>query len=124
MPNYHVADEADATYHEFGHTIQGRHEQQRHRQPGCDPRELSATNRDLDTVLEALADFYAADVARDAVVLPYLAANFFRRSYRRHRARATAQLRSAANTYVFPDSYVREAHLDGRVLSGALNDFR
>jgi len=59
------------------------------------------TNRDLDTVLEPSRFFNAADVARDAVVLPYLGGEFFRRSYRRHTRTGTAQLRSAANTYVF-----------------------
>lgn len=123
LPNFHVADEADSVYHEFGHALQHARNSSAFSTLVAGFLDLYPYNRDLDSILEALADFYAAAVARDDAILPYLAANlpsFLDASSRT----GTQYKRSLQNTLAFPDAYIRNAHLDGRVVAAALNDFR
>jgi hypothetical protein len=125
-PDYHVVDEADAIYHEFGHAVQDALNPTVLNYPIADfttPSGGTAPNRDLDALVEGGADFYAAAVARDDVILSYLSAHLPSLIAANDRKGQTYK-RSAANSLAFPEAYLRDAHLDGRVISGALNDFR
>ncbi|MBS1983994.1 MAG: hypothetical protein JST16_07455 [Bdellovibrionales bacterium] len=124
LPNFRIADEADAVYHEFGHAVQDALNHTAINTAVAAFLDVYPANRDLDSILEGLADVDAAAVAQDDTILPYLSANlpsFLPTNYRTGNA---AYRRSTRNTLKFPNAYVRQAHLDGRVISGALNDFR
>ena len=124
VPNFHIADEADSMYHEFGHAVQDATNKTVLNMPVSGFLDLYPYNRDLDSVLEGLADFYAAAVARDDAILSYLAANLPTFLDAKSRIGKEAYKRSLQNTLAFPDAYVRDAHLDGRVVASTLNDFR
>ncbi len=113
---YAVAHEADAIYHEFGHAVQ-------HALNASLIVPPVGTNPDVDAILEGLADYFAATMLKDDKILRYLSANansLFDSTSRLGKLHN----RSADNTLVMSDAFMDEAHLDGRILSGALNDIR
>jgi hypothetical protein len=122
-PDFRIADEADAIYHEWGHAIQDALNKTVINNPMADFDGVYPANRDLDAILEALADFNAAAVAKDDRILMWLAANMPPILSSDTRT-GTAYRRNLDTTIRFPSAYIRNPHLDGRVLSAALNDFR
>jgi hypothetical protein len=111
---YDPADEADAIYHEFGHALQHM----------LNPDVLeSFGNYDIDTLLEAQADFFAASAVRDDQILLYLKSNapLIFSSINRN---GINHDRTMGGDLHFPNDYVGEIHLDARIVSNALNDFR
>lgn len=123
-PKYSVADEADAVYHEFGHAVQDALNKTVIDTPIAGAADPYPANRDLDAILEGLADLYAAGIARDDAILPYLSANLPALLSKKSRTGYTSYKRSLSNSLSFPNGYVRAAHLDGRVLAAAMNDLR
>ncbi len=109
---FNVSDESDAIYHEVGHSFQHVLNPSVMENPGY---------YDMDMLLEALADFFAASAFRDDKILLYLEANS--PSYGASRT-GSNQNRRLDGTLSFPNSYVGEFHLDGRVVASALNDVR
>jgi hypothetical protein len=109
---YNVSDEADVIYHEVAHSFQHVLNPSVMETPGY---------YDMDMLLEALADFFAASALRDDKILLYLEANS--PSYGADR-NGSNQIRRLDGSLSFPKSYVGEYHLDGRVIASALNDVR
>lgn len=109
---YNVSDEADVVYHEVGHSFQHI----------LNPSVMENSGYyDMDMLLEALSDFFAASALRDDKILLYLEANS--PLYGASRT-GFNQIRRLDGTLSFPNSYVGEFHLDGRVVASALNDVR
>ena len=109
---YNVSDEADVIYHEVGHSFQHILNPGVMENPG---------NYDMDMLLEALSDFFAASAFRDDRILLYLESNS--PSYGADRT-GPNQRRRLDGDVTFPEAYVGEFHLDGRVIASALNDIR
>jgi hypothetical protein len=110
---YATADESDVSYHEFGHQLQHM----------LNPTAFEyLSNNDLNTLLEALSDVFAAGLTRDENILSYLASNA---PYYLSRERTGPRhIRQVNHTLSFPDAYTYALHYDGRVVAGALNDLR
>ncbi len=109
---YNVSDEADVIYHEVAHSFQHVLNPGVMENPG---------NYDMDMLLEALSDFFAASAFRDDRILLYLESNS--PSYGADRT-GSNQRRRLDGDVTFPQGYVGEFHLDGRVIASALNDIR
>lgn len=124
LPTFRVADEGDSVHHEFGHVVQDGMNATVLSSPIAGFLDLPPYNRDLDSILEALADVYAASTSRDENILQYLANNLPTLLSPATRTGSKAYKRTLSNTLVFPDAYVRNPHLDGRVVASALNDLR
>lgn len=114
LPNFNAGQEADAIYHEACHHFQNTIQSTYMRTSVSDAS---------GALLEGLADFCAASVVRDDNILSYFRANapaIFGAS----NWNGPKHQRSLRHSLRFPANYVGEIHLDGRVVSGALNDFR
>ena len=111
---YNPADESDAIYHEVAHSMQHI----------LNPAVLeNAGFYDTDLLLEALADFFAASVARDDNILRYLKSNA-PLVFPSNNSNGVQHDRSLGGNLKYPDSYTGDYHLDARVVSNALNDIR
>ena len=111
---YNPVDESDAIYHEFGHVLQHI----------LNPTVLETFgNYDIDTLLEALADFYAASAVRDDQILLYLRSNAPLVFSENNRTGIQHDRKLGGSLY-FPKDYVGDFHLDARIVSNALNDIR
>lgn len=111
---YNTNDEADAIYHEVGHSFQ--------HVLNASVMETSG-NYDMDMLLEGLADFFAASALRDDKFGLYLEANA-PVAYGPDNRTGPNQQRRMDGDVTYPNGYVGEFHLDGRVISSALNDIR
>ena len=111
---YNTNDEADAIYHEVGHSFQHVLNASVMETPG---------NYDMDMLLEGLADFFAASALRDDKFGLYLEANA-PVAYGPDNRTGPNQQRRMDGDVTYPNGYVGEFHLDGRVVSSALNDIR
>ncbi len=114
LPDFNPVQEADAIYHEFGHVVQHMVNK---------VVMESAGNTDNDALLEGLADFYSAAVIGDDRILSYLEANsptLFGES----NLNGSRHIRQLNHGLTMPNSYTTEIHLNGRVVAGALNEFR
>ncbi|NCN27685.1 hypothetical protein GW915_08935 [bacterium] len=110
---YSTADEADAIYHEFGHTLQH----------ALNKGILeNAGNYDMDSLLEGLSDFFAAAMVNDDFILSYLNSNS--RNFFEGQRTGPTHNRHLRHRLSFPKSYVSHLHLDGRIVAGAINDIR
>lgn len=114
LPNFNAGQEADAIYHEACH----------HFQNVVQPTYMRTSVSDASGALaEGLADFCAAAIVRDDNILSYFKSNaptIFGAS----NWNGPKHQRSLRHSLRFPANYVGEIHLDGRVVAGALNDFR
>jgi len=111
---YNPSDEADTIYHEFAHMFQHV----------LNPNVLeTGGNYDMDMLLEALADFFAASAVRDERILEYLSSNAQHLFSANNRTGKNHQ-RKMGNSLKFPSNFVGDFHLDARVVSSALNDVR
>ena len=116
LSRYNPVDESDAAYHEYGHVAMH----------AINPPVVTVAigaNTDLDFIQEGLADLFAAAIAQDENFANYLANNAPILTSSANRT-GIEQNRSLANVLVFPFGYRRQSHLDGRILSGAMNDYR
>jgi len=109
-PRYNPVDEADALYHEMGHSLQ----------QGLNPLVLAqgvGSNNAMDALLEGLADFFAASILRDDNFGRYLQSNFTVLTGDQH-------IRRMDHSLSYPGGWLDESHLSGRVVASALNDLR
>jgi hypothetical protein len=112
-PPYATADESDAIYHELGHLLQHMKNQSVF---------FNLANADMNTLLEALSDVFAAGLVRDDDVFAYLEMNS--PYYFSGQRTGNNHIRHFRHSLSFPAAYVDQMHLDGRVIAGALNDIR
>ncbi len=116
-PNtYNPADEATAIYHEMGHAAMHM------LKPDIVSSPLGV-NQDLDTIQEGLADWFAAAVSGDDKILSYFSSNYKNLVSPADR-NTNNQIRIVDNNLFFPANYTGNINLDGRIVSGALSDFR
>lgn len=114
LKNFNAGQEADAIYHETCH----------HFQNDIQPTYLrNAVSDASGALLEGLADFCAASILRDDNILSYFKANA-PTLFGTQNTQGPEHQRSLRNSLKFPDNYVGEIHLDGRIVASALNDFR
>jgi len=114
LKNFNPIQEADAIYHEFGHVVQHM----------VNKAVLeSGGNPDMDAILEGLADYYSAAVLNDDNILSYLASNS---SYLfgSQNTNGPTHIRQINHSLSLKTSYTTSIHLNGRVIAGALNEFR
>jgi hypothetical protein len=114
--SYNPIDEATAVYHEFGHVAMAGKRNQLVSMP-------LGLNQDLDAIQEGLADYIAAAIADEDRILNYFSANFTDLVSPKTRT-GINQFRSVQNSLFFPRDYKNQLNLDGRVVSGALNDYK
>jgi hypothetical protein len=119
--------EADAVYHEMAHYISHA--------LSCPVGAVCPTdsnnvvtmsvgvNTDLDAIQEGLADFFASVMTNDDRNFTFLNNNA-RELVSPQSRNGVDFFRSVGNDLFFPDGFRQSAHLDGRVVSAALNDFR
>lgn len=130
LPGYNPALEGDAIYHEVGHYLMhtlscsnGSTCENSGGREGTPVASDLGTSPDMDSLQEGLADLFASVVARDDRTLSFFSNNA--------RYLTTAQNRmgiefdrAVNNRMRFPDGFRQQMHFDGRVIAGALNDFR
>lgn len=111
---FNAGQEADAIYHETCH----------HFQAALNATYLKTFSADAaGSLLEGLADFCAAAIVRDDKILSYFQSNA-PALLGPSNLNGASQIRRLDHTLKFPDNYTGEIHLDGRIVAGALNDFR
>ncbi|HVJ64636.1 MAG TPA: hypothetical protein VM901_05225 [Bdellovibrionota bacterium] len=123
LTKLNMVDEADAIYHEYAHYLQYVYNETAMRVPITHTEEGSVTNPDLDAIIEGTADYYAAAMTKSERILVYLENNM-------PLVRADTVVRegfhnrSLSRLWRFPDTYIFNPHMDGRVIAGAINDIR
>ena len=113
---FYEVHESDIAAQEFGHLVE-------HAFARSLVLQAKGNNTALDAVLEGVADFFAAAKNRDPHIATYFEANadgLLPSDYRFGRA----HIRNTENSLYFPAAYMNNRYLDGRVISGALNDFK
>jgi hypothetical protein len=116
LPRYNPVDEGTAVYHEFGHVAMQAIRAEIVEMP-------LGENQDLDALQEGLADFVAAAISNKSDILTFFTNNAFELISETNR-NGRSQIRVAQNELFFPRAYTGQINLDGRVISGALNDFK
>lgn len=115
LKNFHMSDEADVVMHEMGHVLQHA--------TNPDPVEMPYDqNTDLDALQEGLADFFASVNFNNRSILSYMEGNIGELLKNGSARTGVEYKRNLNHSLSFPAGYRQDAHLDGRLVAGALAD--
>lgn len=120
LEKLNMIDEADASYHEFGHYIQNLYNAN---VVGMTVGANGQGNPDMDAIIEGTADYLTVAVTKSERIHVYLENNLNLLSAGLN-VREGTQNRSMNHAWRFPDAFVLNSHRDGRVVASALNDIR
>lgn len=123
LEKLNMADEADAPYHEFGHYIQNLYNPTLMAMSVSSPSSGSVINPDLDAVMEGTADYLSMAITKSERIHVYLENNM-PLIQAGQVVRVGEQNRSYSKSWGFPETYIFDSHLDGRVIASSVNDMR
>ena len=126
LPLFNPVLEGDAVYHEVAHYVMQAYvcgDTDVHCVDEALPAIAGGISPDMDALQEGLADYFAAVVAGDDRTLTFFSSNARYLVSPQYRL-GTAFTRLVNNRAKFPEGFRQDLHFDGRVVSGALNDFR
>jgi hypothetical protein len=123
LKKLNMVDEADAIYHEYAHYIQHIYNDTALNVPISNIALGAVVNPDLDAIIEGTADYFAAAMTKSERIHVYLENNLplVRGNVK---SRDGFHNRSISRSWRFPDTYIFQSHMDGRVVAAAVNDIR
>lgn len=123
LSKLNMVDEADAIYHEYAHYLQHIYNTQAINVPISDFESGTVSNPDLDAIIEGTADYFVVAITKSERILSYLENNLALLNAGVI-VREGTSMRSMSQSWSFPDTYVAQPHMDGRVIASAVNDIR
>lgn len=123
LEKLNMVDEGDAIYHEFAHYIQYLFNSTVLNTAVSNVEAGTVVNQDLDAIIEGTADYLSAAVTKTERIHVYLENNMPLIKAGTIVREGTYN-RSISKSWGFPETFVFQSHLDGRVIAAAVNDLR